>query len=67
VPDHEPDGRSFEDIARALADEVHEAVERLSTIDLDDIARAASRARAPLDRAFGAIAGADRRCRPQSR
>jgi len=42
VPDHEPDGRSFEDIARALADEVHEAVERLSTIDLDDIARAAS-------------------------
>lgn len=42
MPDDEPDGRSFEDVARALADEVHEAVERLSTIDLDDIARAAN-------------------------
>src|SRR5215212_813556 len=42
MPDREPDGRSFEDIARALADEVHQAVERLSTIDLDDIARAAN-------------------------
>ena len=42
MPDDEPDGRSFEDVARALADEVHEAVERLSAIDLDDIARAAS-------------------------
>ena len=42
VPDDEPDGRSFEDVARALADEVHQAVERLSTIDLDDIARAAN-------------------------
>jgi hypothetical protein len=42
VPDDEPDGRSFEDVARALADEVHEAVERLSAIDLDDIARTAS-------------------------
>ena len=40
--DDEPDGRSFEDVARALADEVHEAVERLSAIDLDDIARTAS-------------------------
>jgi hypothetical protein len=43
VPDDEPDGRSFEDVARALADEVHEAVERLSAIDLDDIARTASK------------------------
>ena len=42
VPDDEPDGRSFEDIARAFADEVNRAVERLSTIDLDDLARAAN-------------------------
>jgi hypothetical protein len=42
VPDHEPDGRSFEDVARALADEVNRAAERLSAIDLDDIARAAN-------------------------
>jgi hypothetical protein len=42
VPDEEPDGRSFEDIARALADEVNRAVERLAAIDLDDIARAAN-------------------------
>jgi hypothetical protein len=42
VRDDEPDGRSFEDVARALADEVHQAVQRLSTIDLDDVARAAN-------------------------
>src|SRR5215212_6616017 len=42
MPDREPDGRSFEDIARALADEVHQAVEGLSAIDLDDVARAAN-------------------------
>jgi hypothetical protein len=42
VPDDEPEGRSFEDVARALADEVNRAVERLSAIDLDDIARAAN-------------------------
>jgi hypothetical protein len=42
VPADDPDGRSFEDVARALADEVHQAVERLSAIDLDDIARAAN-------------------------
>ena len=42
MPDDEPDGRSFEDVARALADEVHRAVERLSAIDLDEIARAAN-------------------------
>jgi hypothetical protein len=42
VPDDEPDRRSFEDVARALVDEVHQAVERLSAIDLDDIARAAN-------------------------
>jgi hypothetical protein len=42
MTDDERDGRSFEDVARALADEVHQAVERLSSIDLDDIARAAN-------------------------
>src|SRR3954462_9203287 len=42
MSDDEADGRSFEDVARALADEVNRAVERLSTIDLDDIARAAN-------------------------
>jgi hypothetical protein len=42
VPDGEPDRRSFEDVARAVADEVQRAVERLSEIDLDDIARAAN-------------------------
>jgi hypothetical protein len=42
VPDDEPDGRSLEDVARALADEVNRAVERLSAIDLDEIARAAN-------------------------
>jgi hypothetical protein len=42
VSDDEPDGRSFEDVARALADELKAAVERLSTIDVDDIARAAN-------------------------
>jgi hypothetical protein len=40
VPDGEPDGRSFEDVVRALADEVQRAVERLSAFDLDDVARA---------------------------
>ena len=40
--DDGPDGRSFEDVARALADEVNRALERLSAIDLDDIARAAN-------------------------
>jgi hypothetical protein len=42
VPDDEPDGRSFEDVVRTLADEVNRAVERLSAIDLEDIARAAN-------------------------
>ena len=43
MPDDEPDGpRSFEDIARGLVEEVNRAVERLSAIDLDDIARAAN-------------------------
>ena len=42
MPDDEPGDRSFEDIARALADEVNRAVERLSATDVDDIARAAN-------------------------
>jgi hypothetical protein len=37
-----PPAPSYRPVSPALADEVHEAVERLSTIDLDDIARAAS-------------------------
>jgi hypothetical protein len=42
MADDEPEGRSFDDVARALADEVNRALERLSAIDLDDIARAAN-------------------------
>jgi hypothetical protein len=42
MPDDEPDGRSFEDVARALADEVNLAVERLKAIDLNEITRAAN-------------------------
>jgi hypothetical protein len=42
MADDEPDGRSFEDVARALAEEVNRALERLSAVDLDDIARAAN-------------------------
>jgi hypothetical protein len=42
MPDDEPHGRSFEDVARALVDEVNRAVERLSAIDLDDLARTAN-------------------------
>jgi hypothetical protein len=38
----DPERRSFEDVARALADEVSGAIERLSEIDLDEVARAAS-------------------------
>jgi hypothetical protein len=42
VPDEEPEGRSIQNVARALACEVNRAVERRSAIDLDDIARAAN-------------------------
>jgi hypothetical protein len=38
----EPERSSFEDVARALAEEVNRAVERLSEIDVDEIARTAS-------------------------
>src|SRR3954454_12124987 len=50
MPDGEPDGRGFEDVARAFAEDVHQAVERLSSLDLDDIAQAA---RADAERARG--------------
>jgi hypothetical protein len=37
----DPDRNSFEDLARAVADEVNRAVDRLSEIDADAIARVA--------------------------
>jgi hypothetical protein len=40
--DDGPDRNSFEDVARALAEEVSRAVERLSQFDLDEIARTAN-------------------------
>jgi hypothetical protein len=42
MTDEDPDRNSFEDVARALADEVGRAVERLSEIDVEEIARTAS-------------------------
>jgi hypothetical protein len=42
MPGDGPDGASFEDVARALAEEVNRAVERLAAIDLDDLARVAN-------------------------
>src|SRR4051794_3211995 len=42
MSDDDPDRNSFEDVARALADEVGRAVERLSEIDVEEIARTAS-------------------------
>jgi len=39
--DDDPDRNSFEDVARVMADEVSRAIERLSQIDVDEIARAA--------------------------
>ena len=38
----DPDRNSFEDMARALADEVRRALERVSEIDVDELARTAS-------------------------
>jgi hypothetical protein len=40
--DEDPDRSSFEDVARAVADEVNRMVERLSEIDVDEIARTAN-------------------------
>ena len=42
MSDDEPDRSNFEEVARALADEVTRALERISEIDVDEIARAAS-------------------------
>ena len=42
MSDADPERNSFEDVARALADEVSRVIERLPEIDVDEIARAAS-------------------------
>jgi hypothetical protein len=42
MSDHDPDRPSFEDMARNLADEVRRALERVSDIDVDELARTAS-------------------------
>lgn len=42
MSDDDAERSSFEDIARALADEVGRAIERLSEIDVEEIARAAN-------------------------
>jgi hypothetical protein len=42
MSDEGPDRHGFEDVARALAEDVGRAVERLSQIDVDEIARTAS-------------------------
>jgi hypothetical protein len=42
MTDDDAERDSFEDVARVLADEVSRAFERLSQIDVDEIARAAS-------------------------
>jgi hypothetical protein len=41
MSEHEPDRDSFDDIARALAEQVSRAVERLSQIDMDEVTRTA--------------------------
>jgi hypothetical protein len=42
MDDDDPNRNSFEDLARALAEEVSRAVERISQIDVDELARTAS-------------------------
>jgi hypothetical protein len=42
MSDEDPDRQSFEDMARTLADEVRRALERVSEIDVDELARTAS-------------------------
>jgi hypothetical protein len=42
MSDEDPDRTSFEDVARVVADEASRMVERLSEIDVDEIARTAS-------------------------
>jgi hypothetical protein len=42
MTDDDPERSGFEDVARVLADEVSRAIERLSEIDVEEIARAAS-------------------------
>src|SRR4051812_2093449 len=70
MSDDDPGRSNFEEVARALADEVTRALERLSDFDVDEIARTASteaeRARQWMDdlgrwlrEQAGGIAGAD--------
>jgi hypothetical protein len=66
--DDDPDRHSFEDVARALADEVRRALDRVSDVDVDELARTASaeaeRAREwfeDLARRFGQTSGTGRR------
>jgi hypothetical protein len=42
MSDEDPDRSSFEDVAKAVADEVSRMVERLQDIDVDEIARTAN-------------------------
>jgi hypothetical protein len=42
MSDDEPERNSFEEVARALAEQVNRAVERLPQLDVDEIARTAS-------------------------
>jgi hypothetical protein len=42
MSDDDPERSSFEDVARVLADDVSRAIERLSEIDVEEIARAAT-------------------------
>jgi hypothetical protein len=42
MSDEDPDRQSFEDMARNLADELRRALERVSDIDVDELARTAS-------------------------
>jgi len=62
MTDDEPDRNTFEDVARALGDEVSRAAERISEIDVDEIARAAS---AEAGRAMRWIDELGRRLREQ--
>jgi hypothetical protein len=63
MSDDDPNRNSFEDVMRALADEVTRAVERISQIDVDEIARTAG---ADAERARHWIDDLGRRLREQA-
>jgi hypothetical protein len=63
MSDDDPNRNSFEDVMRALADEVTRAVERISQIDVDEIARTAG---ADAERARQWIDDLGRRLREQA-